>query len=66
MRVFISHKSEDVELAKHYAEELKKLGFDYYLDEYDIHIKNSSDRGSLINNEIYAMKIINLNISNCY
>ena len=52
MRVFISHKSEDVELAKHYAEELKKLGFDYYLDEYDIHIKNSSDRGSLINNEI--------------
>ena len=52
MRVFISHKSEDVELAKHYAEELSELNFDYYLDEYDIHIKNSSDRGSLINNEI--------------
>lgn len=52
MRVFISHKSEDVELAKHYAEELSELSFDYYLDEYDIHIKNSSDRGSLINNEI--------------
>lgn len=52
MRVFISHKSEDAELAKHYAEELCELSFDYYLDEYDIHIKNSSDRGSLINNEI--------------
>lgn len=52
MRVFISHKSEDAELAKHYAEELSELKFDYYLDEYDIHIKSSSDRGSLINNEI--------------
>lgn len=52
MRVFISHKSEDAELAKHYAEDLSELNFDYYLDEYDIHIKNSSDRGSLINNEI--------------
>lgn len=52
MRVFISHKSEDVEMAEYYASKLDALGFDYYLDEYDIHIKNSSDRGSLINMEI--------------
>ena len=52
MRIFISHKSEDVGLARLYAEDLSELDFDYYLDEYDIHIKNSSDRVRLINNEI--------------
>lgn len=52
MRVFISHKREDTELAKKYAEDFENLGFSFYLDAYDSHISKSNDRGSLINQEI--------------
>lgn len=52
MKVFISHKSEDVELAKEIAVSLEQKGFKLYFDAYDDVIKTTVDRPSHIQNEI--------------
>lgn len=52
MKVFISHKSEDVELAKEIAVSLEQKGFKLYFDAYDDVIKTTVDRPSHIQNAI--------------
>ncbi|MGP1520936.1 MAG: toll/interleukin-1 receptor domain-containing protein [Treponema sp.] len=52
MKVFISHKSEDMEIAEYYAKILKKEGFNIYFDKYDPSIANSFDRASRIESQI--------------
>ena len=52
MKVFISHKSEDMELADECANILKEKGFDIYLDKYDPYINESPDRAKRIESKI--------------
>ena len=52
MKVFISHKSEDMELADECANILKEKGFDIYLDKYDPYINESQDRAKRIESKI--------------
>lgn len=52
MKVFISHKSEDLSTAKEWARRLEEQGFDIYLDAYDEQIKTTSDRPNHIQGEI--------------
>lgn len=52
MKVFISHKSDDLTAAKEWGEKLVKKGFDIYLDAYDEQIKTASDRPNHIQGEI--------------
>lgn len=52
MKVFISHKSEDMELADECANILKEKGFDIYLDKYDPYINESQDRAKRIEAKI--------------
>lgn len=52
MRVFISHKSADMDKAERHARDLKQRGFDVYLDKYDPVIKVTKDRALHIKTEI--------------
>jgi hypothetical protein len=52
MKVFISHKSDDIELAEKHARRLTQLGFDFYLDKFDPVISGVADRALHIQNEI--------------
>lgn len=52
MKIFVSHKSEDVAPAKKLAGKLKTLGFDIYLDAYDEQIKIAKDRPNHIQEQI--------------
>lgn len=52
MKVFISHKSEDLSTAKEWARRLEEQGFEIYLDAYDEQIKTTSDRPKHIQDEI--------------
>jgi len=52
MKVFISHKSEDMKLAEKIANTLKYTGLNIYLDKYDPLIKESSDRAKRLESQI--------------
>ena len=52
MKVFISHKNEDMELADECANISKEKGFDIYLDKYDPYINESQDRAKRIESKI--------------
>lgn len=52
MKVFVSHKSEDLPAAKEWSEKLVEKGFNIYLDAYDAQINTVSDRPNHIQGEI--------------
>lgn len=52
MRVFISHKREDMDTAEIVASRLRELGFEIYFDKYDPYISESNDRAVQIKSEI--------------
>lgn len=52
MKVFISHKSEDMKFAEIWAKILRKRNFNIYFDKYDPCINDSPDRAKRIQSEI--------------
>ncbi|MCL2129370.1 MAG: toll/interleukin-1 receptor domain-containing protein [Treponema sp.] len=52
MNVFISHKSNDIDVAEKHAKDLRNLGFNIYFDKYDPNINSSKDKAKYIQNKI--------------
>lgn len=52
MKVFVSHKTEDLNIAKKWAKKLLEQGFHIYLDAYDEQIKTATDRPNHIQAKI--------------
>lgn len=52
MKVFISHKSEDINRANTFAQHLEEMGFEIYFDAYDPEIVITEDRAQYIQEQI--------------
>ena len=52
MKVFISHKSDDMKIAEKHADDLRSLGFEIYFDKYDPNIASSKDKAKYIQDKI--------------